>query len=527
MTVTETLNDGLKRAWSLTIEAGAIATKVDAAIAEVAPKVRMPGFRPGKVPGNLVRKMHGPALHAEAVNEAINDAVNRLIADAGLRPATQPQVDLRSEVAEGKDVTVDVAVEVLPEVPASDLEGIALEKLVVEATDEELDAALARLAEQSKSFADAPAEHKATTGDLVVMDYVGSVDGVAFDGGTGTDMEIELGSGRLIPGFEDGLAGVKTGDETSVNVTFPDDYPAAELAGKAALFAIKVKAVKIASVPAVDDSLATNLGLENLAALREILKDQVESELKNLTRTHMKRKLLDHLAAAHDFDVPPSMVEAEFQQIWQQVSAEASDEEKVALEAERADYVRIAERRVRLGLLLSDIGQKAGVNVSNAEMNRLVAQEASRYPGQEREVQKYFAENAMAAAQLRAPMFEEKVVDHLLDKANVTERSVSRADLEAAISSEDETPTGHVHGPGCGHDHHDHGHDHGHDHAPARPKKAAAKKAAAEPEAVTQDAPKPAKKAAPKQAKAGEAVTQEAVAEKPKAKPRAKKAASE
>lgn len=515
MSVTETLNEGLKRQYVLTIDAASIAARVDTAIAEVAPKVRMPGFRPGKVPGNLIRKMHGPALRGEAVTEAVNEAVNKLIADSGLRPAIQPKVDLRSGTAEGEDVTVDVALEVLPQVPDTPAEGIALERLVVEVDDAAIDAALRKLAEQQKSFEDAPAKHKAEVGDQVVMDYAGTVDGVAFDGGTGEDMDIELGSGRLIPGFEDGLAGVKAGDEKTIKVTFPADYPAENLAGKDAEFAIKVKAVKIAKVPAVDDTLATNLGLDNLEALRTILKDQVEAELKGLTRTHMKRKLLDHLAATHDFDVPPSMVDAEFEQIWRQVTADATDAEKVTLEAERADYVRIAERRVRLGLLLSDIGQKNGLTITQSEMNRLVAQEAQRYPGQEAEVQRYFAENAMAAAQLRAPLFEEKVVDFLLDKAVVTERTVTREELEAAIASEDETPTAASADP-----------------TPA--KKPAAKKAAArkpaddqpsEPAASTEtaDTPKPARKSAarkPAAAKAKPAAEPDAAAAPETAKPK-------
>jgi trigger factor len=526
MTVTQTLNDGLKRGFAVTIEAKAIAAKVDAAIAEVAPQIRMPGFRPGKVPGNLVRRMHGPALRREAVQAAVNDAVSQLMADRGLRPAMQPSVDLDGGLDEGEDVKVSVTFEVLPEVPEADLEGIALERLIVEPTDADLDAALARLAEQQKSFEEAPAGHEAATGDLVVMDYVGTVDGTAFEGGSGEDMEIELGSGRLIPGFEDGLAGVHAGDKRVVELTFPADYPVESLAGKAAVFAVEVKAVKVARLPAIDDTLATNLGLDSLEKLKEILKDQVASELGGLTRTYLKRKLLDHLAAAHSFDVPPSMVDAEFEQIWRQVSADASPEDLSTLEADRADYSRIAERRVRLGLLLSDIGQKNGVQVSQAEMNRLVAQEAARFPGQERDVQKYFAENAMAAAQLRAPLFEEKVVDFLLTKAAIADRAVTRAELEAAIESEDETPLGalphgepgHVHGPDCDH-------DHDHEDAPApAPKKKAVK---ATVEADTGDAveaeaeAKPVKKAAKKVA-ADEAVAPD---EAPVKKPRAKKAA--
>lgn len=518
MTVTETLNEGLKRGFEVTIDAKTIAAKVDAAVAEVAPQIRMPGFRPGKVPSNLIRKMHGPALRREAVQAAVNDAVSQLMSDRALRPAMQPSVDLDGGLEEGDDIKISVALEVLPDVPAADVEGIALERLMVEPADSDIDTALERLAEQQKSFEDAPAKHKAKTGDLVVMDYAGSVDGVAFDGGTGEDMEIELGSGRLIPGFEDGLAGVKAGDKTTVKVTFPADYPAENLAAKAAEFAIVVKAVKTAKTPVIDDTLATNLGLESLEKLREILKDQVSSELNGLTRTYLKRKLLDHLAAAHSFEVPPSMVDAEFEQIWRQVAAEASDEDKAELEADRGDYARIAERRVRLGLLLSDIGQRNGVQVSQTEMNRLVAQEAARFPGQERDVQKYFAENAMAAAQLRAPLFEEKVVDFLLGKATITDRVVTRAELETAIESEDETPLAaahaHVHGPDCDH-------DHDHDHAPR--KKAAAKKVV-KTEAAAEEAPaKPAKKPASKKAAAG---TTEAAAEAAPAKAAPKKKAT-
>ncbi len=531
MTVTETLNEGLKRAYELRIEAAAIAAKVETAIAEVAPQIRMPGFRPGKVPGNLIRKMHGEALRREAIQQAVNDAVNNLMTEKAIRPAMQPSIDLDGGAAEGEDVTISVNLEILPDVPETNVEGIALERLTVEPTDAEIDAAVARLAEQQKTFEDAPAKHKAKTGDLVVMDYAGSVDGVAFDGGTGEDMEIELGSGRLIPGFEDGLEGAKTGDERTVKVTFPDDYPAENLAGKAAEFAVKVKAVRLAKEAAIDDTLATNLGLESLEQLKTILKDQVEQELNGLTRTYMKRKLLDHLAAAHSFEVPPSMVDAEFQQIWRQVADSATDVEKAAMESERGDYGRIAERRVRLGLLLSDIGQKAGVQVSQQEMNRLIAQEASRYRGQEREVQKYFAENPMAAAQLRAPLFEEKVVDFLLGKAEISDRTVTRAELEAAIESEDETPLGasghshahdhgHVHGPDCDH-------DHDHDHAPKPAKKAAAKKAVKE-EAKAEEAlaaeKAPAKKAAPK--KKAEPAAEEAAAEPAKKAAPKKKAAA-
>ena len=496
MRISETLNEGLKREYSVHIPAAALAEKIDARAVEVAKQVRMPGFRPGKVPLNLVKKMHGPALHGEVLQAAVNEGVQQLMAEHKLRPAMQPQVDLGAEVAEGTDVDFKVAVEVLPTIETPNIDGLKLEKLVVEPTDADLDAALKRLSDQQKSFESAPATHVAAVGDAVLIDFLGTVDGVAFDGGKGEGMRVELGSGQLIPGFEDQLVGVKANDERTVKVTFPDDYNVAYLKGKDAEFAVTVNEVQTVKETALDDEFAKALGLDTLDGLKEILKDQLTSELGQLTRTHMKRKLLDTLAAAHDFAVPESMVQAEFEQIWQQLEHEASHEDDQAaalegLEGEKPEYRRIAERRVRLGLLLSEIGQQGGVVVSPSEMNRLIAQEASRYPKERDQVIKYFQENAMAAAQLRAPLYEDKVVDYLIGKAEVTERIVDRGTLTAEIESDDETSGGHVHGPDCGHDHsgHDHaGHDH--DHAPAveaKPAKAPrAKKAKAD---VAVDAP--------------------------------------
>ena len=476
MQIAETLNEGLKREYSVHIPAAALAAKVDARAVEVAKQVRMPGFRPGKVPLNLVKKMHGPALRGEALQAVVNESVQQLLSDNNLRPAMQPQVDLAGEDTDGADVDFKVAVEVLPTIEAPNVEGLKLEKLIVEPTDADLDAALKRLSDQQKQFETAPAKTKAKTGDAVLIDFEGSVGGKLFDGGKGEGMRVELGSGQLIPGFEDQLIGAKAGDQRTVKVTFPDDYNVATLKGKAAEFAVTVNEVQTAKDVALDDEFAKSLGLDTLDGLKEILKDQLSSELAGLTRTHMKRKLLDTLAAAHDFAVPQGMVDAEFEQIWQQLEHEAGHEADkdaalAALETEKPEYRRIAERRVRLGLLLSEIGQQGGVVVTQAEMNRLIAQEASRYPKERDQVIKYFQENAMAAAQLRAPLYEDKVVDYLIGKAEITERTVDRDTLTAEIESDDETPGGHVHGPGCGHDH-----------APAKPAKA--KKAKAEPVAA-------------------------------------------
>jgi len=517
MRIAETMNEGLKRAYSVSIPASELAARVDKQLATVAKQIRMPGFRPGKVPHNLVRKMHGAQLRSDALNEVVQESMNKLVADHALRPATQPQVDLAAIPDEGQDVDFSVTLEVLPVIETPKIEGITLEKLVVEAGEAEMTLALTRLADQQKAFEPAGAKHKAATGDSVVMDYEGRVDGEIFEGGKGEGMRIELGSGQLIPGFEDQLVGVKSGDARKVNVTFPDDYNVAYLKGKPAEFAVTVTAVETPKAVVLDDSLATGFGLESLDALKEILKDQVEAELGQLTRTHMKRKLLDSLASSHDFAVPESMVEAEFAQIWAQIEAEAEGmdaDDKAKLEGDRDEYRRIAERRVRLGLLLSEIGQANGVQVTQAEMNRLISQEANRYPGQQQQVVKYFQETPMAAAQLRAPLYEDKVVDFLLSKVETVERNVTREALVAEIENEDETPV-HVHGPDC---------DHDHDHKPAKkPAKAKAVKADAVAEVVAEEAA-PVKKPAAK-AKAAPVATEAAPA-KAAAKPAAKKAAA-
>jgi trigger factor len=504
MQTVETLNQGLKRAYRITIAAKDIDARVDQELKSVAPQVRMPGFRPGKVPANLVRKMHGAQLEQQALQSAVQDGVQKLLEEQNIRPAMQPAVALE-EGGPGKDAVVTVELEALPDVPDAKTDGLKIERLKVEATDEEVEAAVARLAEGQKSYDPAPAKHKAAKGDLVIIDFEGKVDGVAFDGGKGEGMSLELGSGRLIPGFEDQLIGAKANDQVTVSVTFPEDYNVDYLKGKPATFDVLVNEVQTPREMKADDDFAKSLGLEGIDQLRGLLKGQVEQELNGLTRTHMKRQLLDQLAAAHDFPVPESMVEAEFNQIWQQLEHEATHEEdpeaaRAEMEKERDDYRAIAERRVRLGLLLSEIGQKQGVQVSQQEMNQLVMQAAQQYRPEERQrFVEYVQAEPMAAAQLRAPLFEDKVVDALFATADITDRNVTRAELEASIEAED----AHVHGPGCGH-------DHDHDHAPAKPKAKKAKKAdAAEApaEAAADVAPekKPAKKAPAKKAAAKKA----------------------
>ena len=523
MQTVETLNEGLKRAYTLTITTQDIDAKVDAEVKRVAPTVRMPGFRPGKVPSNLVRKMHGEALAADALNTAIRDGVQQLIADKGLRPAMQPSVELGDDYAPGKDAEVKITLEVLPDVPAPAIDGLKLERLTVPVADAAIDEQLEKFAAGSKSWNDA-GDKAAEHGDQVVVDFVGkTADGVAFEGGTGTDMAVEIGAGRLIPGFEDQVVGVKKGDEKQIAVTFPEDYPAKELAGQPATFDLVVKSVSTAGENKIDDQLAKNLGLESLDQLKELLRGQIEQEHNGLTRTHMKRKLLDQLAEGHTFEVPPSMVDAEFGQIWAQLEHETTHEADPAaaraeMESERDDYRKIAERRVRLGLLLSEIGQANGVEISNQEMQRLIMQAAQQYGPEDRQrFIQYVQQEPMAAAQLRAPLYEDKVVDFLFERAEITDRETTREELEAAIESEDGFSTGtHVH---------DHDHDHGHDHKPAK-KKAA--KTDAEVPATEGEAPAPKaakKKPAAKDTNAAVEGEEAPAADAPAKKPRAKKGA--
>ena len=456
MKTVETHNEGLKRAYTLTIAAKDIAARIDGEIARMAPQVKMPGFRPGKVPPNLIRKMHGEALAADALNTAVQESVQSLIAEQKLRPAMQPQVELDEGYAPGKDAEVRVNLETLPQIPPPQIEGIKLERLTTEPDDAAVEEQLTKLMTSQKSFVAAQDGHAAATGDQVILDYKGTTaDGVAFEGGTGEGMAVEIGSGQLIPGFEDQLLGIRTGESRDLNVTFPKDYPAANLKGKPAKFAVTATAIKIAGEGKADDDFAKGLGLESLDKLKELLRDQQQQELNGLTRTHMKRRLLDQLADSHDFPVPASMVDAEYDNIMAQLRHEAEHEDDTAaalaeIESEADDYRKIAERRVRLGLLLSEIGSANGVDITQQEMNRLIGQAAAQYQPKDRDrFIQYVQQDPMAAAQLRAPLYEDKVVDFLFERAEITDRAVTRAEIEADLESEE----GHVHGPDCGHDH--------------------------------------------------------------------------
>jgi len=452
MEIVETTNEGLKRGYALTIPAKEIDSKIEAEVKKVAPQVRMPGFRPGKVPANLVRKMHGEALHSEVLTSTVRDSVDGLIRDKKLRPALQPRVDFKDGYEQGKDAELTVELEVLPEFEVPDLSDLKLERLTVPVNDEALDEALGRLAQNQKSYDDAPEGREAAEGDQLIIDFVGRVDGEEFEGGKAEGAALVLGSNQFIPGFEDQLTGVKTGDEKTITVTFPQDYPAENLKGREAEFDIKVSQLKVQAETTIDEDFAKSLGLEGLDQLKELMRGQIEQETAGLTRTQMKRQLLDRLAKDHDFPVPPSMVEAEFEQIWNQLNAEAAREEDSEaalkeLEAEKDDYRRIAERRVRLGLLLSEIGQKNGIEITGQEMQMLMQQAAQQYRPEDRErFVEYVRKEPMAQAQLRAPLYEDKVVDFLFDKAEVSEREVTREELEAAIEMEEDSASGNQEG---------------------------------------------------------------------------------
>ncbi|KHK93027.1 trigger factor [Novosphingobium malaysiense] len=516
MQIVETTNEGLKRAYTVTIPAQTITERVEGEIKKIAPQVRMPGFRPGKVPANLVKKMHGAAIHQEALNTTIREAMDKLVADNALRPAMNPDVSLGEGYEEGKDAELTVSLEVLPVIEAPSTDGLKLEKLTVPVAEDQIQEALERIASQQQRFE--TKDGAAEDGDQVICDFTGKLDGEEFEGGKAEKQPIVIGSGRLIPGFEEQLVGMKAGDERTITVTFPEDYPADNLKGKEVTFDIVVHEIKAPAESKIDDDFAKELGLEGLEQLRDLLKGQLEQETAGMTRTAMKRSLLDQLAAGHDFDVPPTMVEAEFSQIWQQLTHEAGHEEdpEAALkeiEAEKDDYRKIAERRVRLGLLLSEIGQANGVEVSQQEMSMLVSQAAQQYRPEDRQrFMEYVANDPMMAAQLRAPLYEDKVVDFLIEKADVTEREVTRDELQAAIEADTDGETTEAKKPAAK--------------KPAA-KKAPAKKAAADKaedgEAEKKPAAKkaPAKKAPAKKAEAAD----DAAEEKPAAKkPAAKKA---
>jgi trigger factor len=442
MQVTETLNNGLKRGYEITIGAKELDAKVSEKLAEAQPEVAMKGFRKGKVPMALLKKQFGQRLMGEAMQEAVDAAMKEHFETTGDKPALQPDVKMTNEDwKEGDDITVALSYEALPQIPEADLSKIKLQKLVVEAADKEIDEALKSLASNAKSYADRKKGAKAKEGDQVVIDFVGKVGGEAFEGGTAEDYPLVLGSNSFIPGFEDQLAGVKAGDEKTVTVSFPADYGAENLAGKEATFDCTVKAVKEPVDAEIDDELAKQFGADDLAGLKGQIKERLESEYLGAARAVMKRALLDALDEAVKFDLPPSLVDAEANQIahqlWHEEHPEEHGHNHGTIEP-TDEHKELAERRVRLGLLLAEIGRKAEVEVTDAEMAQAVMAQARQYPGQERQFFDFVQKNAQAQQSIRAPVFEEKVVDHIFTQAKVSEKKASKDDLQKAVDALDE-----------------------------------------------------------------------------------------
>ena len=438
MQVTETLSDGLKRSYAVTVPAAEIEGKTKTKLDEIGRSLRLPGFRPGRVPANLVRQRYGKSVMAEILQDAVNSAAERVVEDGNLRPAGQPRITLAREPAlEGaaEDLEIKVDLELLPDITLPDLTTISLVRLRAEPSDEVIGRALESIATQNRELVDIEEDRPATTGDVLVVDFTGSIDGVNFEGGAGTDAPVELGGSGFIPGFAEQLDGMRPGESRTIEVTFPADYQAGHLAGKLARFDIAAKALKKPVTPGHDDSLAAKIGFEDFAGLRDAVRGQMQGEYDQLSRLRIKRELLDALAERADFEAPAGLLEVEFASIWQRVQAEREkgqedDEDRGKDEATlRAEYHAIADRRVRLGLLLSEIGRANGIEVSPAELSAALRQEASRYPGQEQQVVEFFRKNQGAIEQLRGPIFEDKVVDHILGVAQVEERTVPPEEL--------------------------------------------------------------------------------------------------
>ena len=443
MQVTETLNEGLKRGYTITVTAAELDAKVQEKLLEAQPEVEIKGFRKGKVPLAILKKQFGPRILGDAMQDAIDGAMKDHFEKTGDRPALQPEVKMvgGEEWKEGTDVVVEMSYENLPPIPAFDASKIKLDKLVVKADEKAVDEALKNLAEGAKNFEDRKKGAKAKDGDQIVIDFKGSVDGELFEGGSAEDYPLVLGSNSFIPGFEAQLVGAKVGDEVSVNVSFPENYGAAHLAGKAAVFACTVKAVKEPKAAEVDDELAKKYGAEDLAALKAQVSSRLEAEYAGASRAVLKRALLDQLDEMVKFDLPSRLVEAEAGQIAHQLYHEEHPDDHGhnhgAIEP-TDEHKKLAERRVRLGLVLAEVGKTAEVTVTDAEMTQAVLAAARQYPGQERQFFEFVQKNQQMQQQLRAPVFEDKVIDHIVGQAKVTEKEVSKEKLQKAVEALDE-----------------------------------------------------------------------------------------
>lgn len=445
MQVTETLSQGLKREYRVVVTANDLDSKVNARLDELKGTVRINGFRPGKVPVGHLKRMYGKSVMAETIEATVRDANAKIVADHNLRLAMEPQVKLPTEeeaikaVVEGKaDLDYSVAMEVLPKIELADFKGIQLDRLVADVADSELDDAVKAIADNNKPFVPKGEGAEAKLGDRVTISFVGSIDGTPFEGGAGEDVPVVIGSKGFIPGFEEQLAGIKADEKRTIQVPFPENYAKTELAGKLASFDVTAKSVEAPGEVTVDDAFAKQLGIESLAKLRDAVKARITQEHAGATRAKIKRQLLDALDERHKFELPPTLVDQEFENVWQTVENDLKQQgrtfqdEGTTEEAAKAEYRKIAERRVRLGLVIAEIGDKNQIKVEEAEVQRAVVERARQFPGQEQQVWEFYRNNAQALASLRAPIYEEKVVDFLIELAKVTEKKVSKEELYKA-----------------------------------------------------------------------------------------------
>ena len=437
MQVTETAAEGLKREYRVSIPATDIDGKVASKLTEVGRDLQIPGFRRGKAPLPVLKRRLGKAVLGEVLEEALQESVARTLEDKELKPAMQPKIEI-GDYKDGGDLEYTMSLEILPDFTVMDLASIELERLRIPVADEVVDRAVASFAENRKETEPAPDGHEAAAGDVAVIDFRGTVDGEAFDGGEAEDFHLNLGAGTFVPGFEDQLTGAKAGDRREVKVVFPDDYPAGHLAGKNAVFDVTVKELRIARMPEIDDEFAKSLGVEDLKALKEAVKTDIEQDYNGVSRTRLKRDLLDILADGHDFELPPGMIEVEFEAIWKHYEQRKAagqldeDEKGKSEEALKTEYRDIAMRRVRLGIVLSAIGARQDIEVSNEEVGRAVLREAQNHPGRQREVMEAYQNNPEMRDSLKAPIYEDKVIDYIVELAQVREREASLEEVVAA-----------------------------------------------------------------------------------------------
>ncbi len=439
MQVTETLNEGLKRSYKMILSAKDLDDKVIEKLKEAQPDIEMKGFRKGKVPLALLRKQFGDRVLGEAMQESVDDAMKKHFEEKQERPAFEPDVKMSNqEWKQGDDVEVEMSYEALPPIPEMDLKTIKLERLVVKADDAAVDEALANLAESAQDFKDRKAGVKSKDGDQVVIDFLGKVDGEAFEGGSAEDYPLVIGSNSFIPGFEEQLVGVKAEEVKAVTVTFPEEYQAEHLAGKEAVFDCTIKAVRKPVAAKIDDELAQKYGAEDLAGLKGQISERLEAEYAGASRAILKRHLLDVLDEKISFELPPTMVETEAKQIahqlWHEENPEVQGHDHPEVEV-TDEHTKLAGRRVRLGLVLAELGQKASIEVTDAEMTQAVMNQARQYPGHEREFFEYVQKNPQMRQQMRAPIFEDKVIDFVVELAQVSEKEISKDDLEKAIEA--------------------------------------------------------------------------------------------